>query len=225
MRYDLIVPHYGAGALTALCRRCLETIRQYSRNYRLVFIDNGSPEFWKLEPEIRRHPHLLIRNTETVGFVRAVNQGLCSSLADRVVILNNDIEAVPGWLEKLDAPLVGRVGVTGPRTTANSWQGRWPGGKGVMVLPRTAMLAFFCTMLRRDVIQRVGHLDQQFGVGFGDDDDYCYRVQQLGYRLALVLDLVIPHHHRSTFRTLYTDHQIRSMQHAALKTYRAKHSG
>jgi len=224
-RYDLIVPHYGAGALTILSRRCLETIRRYSRNYRLIFVDNGSPEFSALEPEIRRHPHLLIRNTDNVGFVRAVNQGLYSSLAERIVILNNDVEAVPEWLDRLDAALVGNIGLAGPRTTARSWQGRCPAGRGAVVLPRTAMLAFFCVMIRRDVAHKVGYLDQRFGVGFGDDDDYCYRAHQLGYRLALVRDLVIPHHHRSTFRALYTDRQIQRMQHAALGKYRAKHRG
>jgi GT2 family glycosyltransferase len=222
-RYDLILPHYGVGALTGLSRRCLETIRLYSRNYRLIFIDNGSPEFNLLEPEIRRHPHLLIRNTQNVGFVGAVNQGLCSSSAERIVILNNDIQTVPGWLEKLDGALIGEIGIAGPRTTAKSWQGRWPAGRGAVLLPQTAMLAFFCVMIRRDVIQRVGLLDQQFGVGFGDDDDYCYRAQKVGYRLALVLDLLIPHHHRSTFRALYTDHQIRYMQKAALVRYYRKH--
>ena len=141
-RYDLILPHYGVGALTGLSRLCLETIRRYSQNYRLIFIDNGSPEFSLVEPEIRRHPHLLIRNTENVGFVRAVNQGLCSSLAERIVILNNDIQAVPGWLGKLDAALVGQIGLAGPRTTAKSWQGLWAAGKGAVLLPRSAMLAF-----------------------------------------------------------------------------------
>lgn len=221
-RYDLIIPHYGSGRLTAVCLRCLETIRAYSADYRLIFIDNGSPEFDALEPELDNHPHLLIRNTQNLGFVRAVNQGLWSSTADRIVILNNDVEAVPGWLTKLDGALSHNVGISGPRTTAKSWQGEWPAGDGIFVLPRSAMLAFFCVMIRRDVVEQVGFLDEQFGVGFGDDDDYCNRTQAAGFRLALVLDLVIPHHHRSTFRTLYSDQQIQSMQRAALQKFRAK---
>jgi GT2 family glycosyltransferase len=68
----------------------------------------------------------------------------------------------------------------------------------------------------------VGLLDEQFGVGFGDDDDYCHRAQTAGFRLALVLDLVIPHHHRSTFRTLYSEAEIRAMQQTALKKFQAK---
>jgi GT2 family glycosyltransferase len=221
-RYDLILPHYGTGRLTGLCLRCLKTIRRHSADYRLIFIDNASPEFDAVESELRRHRHLLIRNTENLGFVRAVNQGLKRSTAERVVILNNDTEAVPHWLSRLDAALAGNVGISGPRTTANSWQGRYPAGDGILVLPANAMLAFFCVMIRRDVVRRVGLLDEQFGVGFGDDDDYCHRAQTAGFRLALVLDLVIPHHHRSTFRTLYSEAEIRAMQQTALKKFQAK---
>lgn len=223
MRYEIIVPHYGSGWLTDLCLRCIESIREHSRNYRLILVDNGSPEFHLLESEIRRHPHTLIRNTENLGFVRAVNQGLRSSTAARVLILNNDTEVTAGWLEKLDAALVGNVGLSGPRTTAESWQGRVSDQGGVVILPETAMLAFFCVMMRRDVLERVGVLDQQFGVGFGDDDDYCYRAQQMGFRLALVSDLVIPHHHRSTFRSLYADPEIENMQQVAMQAFRRKH--
>ncbi len=223
MRYDIIIPHYGSGALTDVCRRCMESIREHSRDYRLILVDNCSPEFHLLEPEFRLHPHILIRNTENLGFVRAVNQGLWSSTAERVVILNNDTEVTRRWLEKLDAALVGNVGLAGPRTTAASWQGS-PGRKrGVWVLPDTSMLAFFCVMIRRDVIETVGVLDQQFGVGFGDDDDYCYRAQRMGFRLALVSDLLIPHHHRSTFRTLYADPEIERMQQEAMDKFRSKH--
>src|SRR5882724_5174804 len=153
MRYDIIIPHYGSGALTAVCKRCLESIRTHSTDYRLIFIDNGSPEFTRLEPEIRRHPHLLIRNTENLGFVRAVNEGLWASVAPRIVILNNDTEVVPGWLQSLDAALVGNVGLAGPRTNAQKcWQGKWRRRSGTVLLPRTAMLAFFCVMIRRDVV-------------------------------------------------------------------------
>jgi GT2 family glycosyltransferase len=226
MRYDIIIPHYGSGQLTAVCRRCLERLRACSSNYRLIFIDNGSPEFHQLEREIRCHPHLLIRNTRNLGFVQAVNEGLAISTAPRIVILNNDTEVVPGWLESLDAALVGNVGLAGPRTnTAKSWQGAWRGRTGIYLLSRTAMLAFFCVMIRRDVFQRVGYLDTRFGLGFGDDDDYCYRAHRAGFRLAFVASLMIPHHHRSTFRTLYSGAQVKSLQEAAHRKFRAKWNG
>lgn len=224
MRYDIIIPHYGIGPLTDLCNTCLRTIRENSHDYRLIFIDNASPEFDKIEPELRRHPHLLIRNSENLGFVKAVNEGLQISNAPRVVIMNNDTEAVPHWLTKMDAAMIGDVGLVGPcTTTPRSWQGQ-PRfrGEGVMLLPASAMLAFFCTMVRWEVFQRIGLLDEGFGVGFGDDDWFCHQAKRTGFKLALVRDLVIPHHHRSTFKTLYSMETIREMQDNAMRTFRNK---
>lgn len=214
MKTDIIIPHYGlTDRLTQLCTRCLETIREHTRDYRLIFVDNGSPQFAQILPELERHPHVLVRNSENVGFVKAVNQGLKLSSADQIVILNNDTEAVEGWIEKLSGALHGMVGVVGPRTTTHlSWQGRVAAAKGVRVLPEGSMLAFFCVMIRRDVFEVIGLLDEDFGAGFGDDDDYCWRLQQKGYQLGLVQDLLIPHHHRSSFKALYSWDEITVQQ-------------
>jgi GT2 family glycosyltransferase len=224
IRYDIIIPHFGQGHLTDLCLRCLQTIRLHSSDYRLLFIDNASPEFDKIEPELRRHPHLLIRNSENLGFVKAVNEGLQISTAPRIVIMNNDTEAVPHWLVKMDAAMIGDIGLAGPcTTTPNSWQGQLRfRGEGIMLLPASAMLAFFCTMFKREVFQQIGLLDEGFGAGFGDDDWFCHQAKRAGFKLALIRDLVIPHHHRSTFKTLYSTETIREMQDNAMRTFKKK---
>jgi GT2 family glycosyltransferase len=110
-----------------------------------------------------------------------------------------------------------RIGLTGPRTTTvKSWQGRAPAGRGHRVLRADQMLAFFCTMFRREVFDQVGLLDVAYGVGLGDDDEYCRRAQRAGWNIALVQDLIIPHHHRTTFHTVYTPEQVLGMQQVAL---------
>lgn len=221
MKYDIVIPHFGmTDVLTELCLRCLETIRMLSKDYRIIFVDNASPQFDAVWPGLKQHPHLLVRNTENVGFVRAVNAGIWLSKAPYVVLMNNDTEAVPGWLPRLAEPLTGDVGLSGPRTTAKaSWQGGAPAGSGVRILPKSAMLAFFCTMIRRDVFDKVGALDEDFGAGFGDDDHFCWKAQEAGFKLALVQDLVIPHHHRSTFRAMYSPEEIHKRQSQNYATY------
>lgn len=228
---DIIIPHYGAThELAEKCLACLRSIRTYTskRDYRIILVDNASPadQFERVMAELELHPHMLIRNTQNTGFIKATNAGLAISSAPYVVLLNNDTRVAPAWLEKLLHPLVGLVGMSGPRTTTTrSWQGRVKESSGVRILGAGCMLAFFCVALRREVIEKVGYLDEDFGHGLGDDDWYCLQVQRKGWQLALVQDLVIAHDHRSTFHTLHTEDEVKALQEAALEIFYKKRRG
>jgi O-antigen biosynthesis protein len=63
-------------------------------------------------------------------------------------------------------------------------------------------LSFFCVALRKDTIDKVGLLDEDFGIGLGDDDEYCYRLRAHKFKLALSLETFVYHYHRTTFKTL-----------------------
>lgn len=225
MKYDIIIPHFGLSEVNKLALKCLESIREFSQDYRLIWVDNTGEPSDGIVSELMAHKNTtVIRMTENVGFVRAVNIGIQASSAPFVVVMNNDTEARPNWLSMLSAPLTGKNGLSGPRTTTPySWQGRLvPETNRSFVLSKTAMLAFFCTMFRRDVFDTVGLLDEDFGVGLGDDDEFCYRVHRAGFDLVWVPGLVIPHWHRSTFRELYTKEEIAELQRSAMKLFREK---
>jgi GT2 family glycosyltransferase len=233
---DIIIPHFGASPdLTRLAIRCLESIAQHSKNYRVIFIDNGTPDAeWTIILEtLRQLPHVLIRNRINQGFVKAVNQGISFSLggdAKYQVLLNNDTEAVPAWLEKLQQPFLEepQVGLCGPLTTDEGWQGKYaernPGATGWGVLPPGRMLAFFCTMFSRKCVETVGLHDEDFVPygGFGGDDLYCAQAEKAGFLLALQRDLVIPHHRRSTFKVVHGADAIPAMQTEALNLFYEK---
>jgi len=141
------------------------------------------------------------------------------------------------------------IGATGPTTQSKiSWASaehlnrRWPdlklpvfkgedinkytsklekqyGGKCVDV--GTLPLAFFCTAFRKDVfVDVLGGLDQDFGVGIGDDDWACHKLRYLGYKLYLVLDAFVFHHHRSSFKFLNIN--IDSIRRVNIRTLRRK---
>lgn len=221
--YDIIIPHYGEGRLTDLCLNCLDSIERYSQeeDYRVILVDNASPEMSAVRERLETIPSIILRMSSNLGFVKATNAGLRASTAPYLVLMNNDTEAAPAWLPKLRAPLTGTVGLSGPLTTTReSWQGRYTAGDGsVVILPKKAMLAFFCTMIRREVFEKIGFLDEAFGIGFGDDDFFCHQATKNGFDLALVRSLLIPHHHRSSFRTMYSESQIQTMQKRALDLF------
>ncbi len=54
-------------------------------------------------------------------------------------------------------------------------------------------LCFICVYIKREVIERVGYLDEQFKEYSPDDTDYCLRVKEAGYRLAVTSDVTVHH--------------------------------
>lgn len=225
MKYDIIIPHMNDHTANRLAQKCLQTIRAYSTQQNVIWIQNGGETPSIIENELTISPCVTrIKNLTNIGFVKAVNQGLAVSKAQFIVLMNNDTEAAPCWLEKLSAPIEeGRCGMSGPRTTT---RGSWQGGPWIPNPPQKldlgSMLAFFCVMMRRDVFVTVGYLDEDFGVGFGDDDNYCARVQAAGYALMFVPEVCIPHNHRTTFKAVYSKEQIQEMQDRALLLHMKK---
>ena len=47
----------------------------------------------------------------------------------------------------------------------------------------TPTLTMFCFALRRPTWERIGPLDERFGIGTLEDDDYCHRIRGAGLRL------------------------------------------
>lgn len=85
---------------------------------------------------------------------------------------------------------------------------------------QTIPLSFFCVALRKDTIQKVGLLDEAFGYGLGDDDEYCFRLRTYGYKLILSLGTFVYHWHRTTFKALKLP--VDTIHRANLRTLQAK---
>lgn len=234
--YDVIIPHYGANSdITKKAVRCIETIAEYSPldEMRLIVIDNGSPaeDWYRFTGAIRaaNFPNaVVVKNRMNMGFVKAVEQGIAIGTAPYVVLMNNDAEAAPSWLGLLRKPFDEdpSVAICGPLTTDCGWQGRYrernPDAAGWCVLPPGKMVAFFCAMISRQFLDRVGFQHDAFGDfgGFGGDDYLCELAGNLSYRIALQRDLVIKHHRRTTFKALHSEEQIKELQDGALARFR-----
>jgi GT2 family glycosyltransferase len=67
---------------------------------------------------------------------------------------------------------------------------------------KTHCVAFFCVAMRRDVFEQIGFLDESYGLGFFEDDDYCKRVIEAGYEIQIVDDAFVHHHLSASFAQL-----------------------
>ena len=60
-------------------------------------------------------------------------------------------------------------------------------------------LSGFCLLIKRDVYDTIGGLDERFGIGFFDDDDLAERARRAGFELAVAHDLFVHHFGSRTF--------------------------
>jgi len=174
-------------------------------------VDNGSPRD-DLGSTMRcvSHAFPVVANDENLGFARAVNQGIRLSDADYVCIQNNDTIMYEGGYERMIAHLeehAPRLGLIGPMTNnADSVQRGDGNGRGVQIV--NGLVAFFCTVIPRRVIDDVGLLSEEYGMGYGEDNDYCIRLRDAGYRLGIARDVFVHHDHHATYRALIGDDGI-----------------
>ena len=111
-----------------------------------------------------------------------------------------------------DEQNVGLVGprsnyVSGPQQVEVSYDGiaeldgfAWDWGKthGGLVVDVTRLVGF-CLLISREVIDAVGQLDERFGIGCFEDDDYCFRAVKAGFRAVIAGDAFVHHFGSRTF--------------------------
>lgn len=188
------------------------------------------------------------------GFIIATNTGIETSLKNKtehIILLNNDTTVTPNWIERLQHPLNvdASVMASGPLTDAKgSWQG-WMNVKRTVLkdMPDLTglneneileslknkyenkyfyapMIAFFCTLFRSKVFSELGLLDTTFKIGLADDDDMCLRIRKAGYKVCCIPSGFVYHHHRTTFKTLYTDSEILNLSRNNVKLFKEKNN-
>jgi GT2 family glycosyltransferase len=60
-------------------------------------------------------------------------------------------------------------------------------------------LSAFCLLMKRAVYDKIGGLDERFGLGLFDDDDLAERARRAGFELAVAHDLFVHHFGSRTF--------------------------
>jgi GT2 family glycosyltransferase len=232
----VIVPTWNNSELTL---RCLQSLSANTKNYVLVWIDNGSdgPERSTMTAEVGRLgiPHHSAFNPANLGFPKAINQGLTIALPkgyDPIVLLNNDVTLTPGWLDKFRAAFRAfpRVGLVGSLHTNGSQDfRRFHPGSNVPALINIKPLAirvvrdvpFSCVAIRRAVVEKVGLLDERFSPCLGEDSDYCDRLRTTGWEMAYVLNCVTAHVHQATVSKFPNWREIQMRNKAYLAQKRA----
>jgi len=221
-KVSVIILSYMNWAFTEATIRSVVCYSDYD-NLEILVVDNGSTEdvVEELQRYVKRDPRIkLVLNGENLGYAAGNNVGLRIATGDYLVLLNNDTFVTKGWLADLIRPLRqdASVGLVSPTTNSIGneqkiriqYTNMEEMARSSRAFVRqhlrerfeTDSVAFFCAATRRDVVDKVGLLDEAFGLGFFEDDDYCQRILRAGYSIQIVDDVFVHHHLSASFDKL-----------------------
>lgn len=132
---------------------------------------------------------LTIVKNNRIGFAKAINLAL-KDADDDVILLNDDCIVIHGWVEefinkKKEADIIGQAGTI-----------------------REEHLPFWAVYIKKEVIEKIGMLDERFLIGEWEDVDYCIRAIDADFKIGATNRNLIIHETHGTIKKL-TEEEIK----------------
>lgn len=220
---DVIVPVYRGLEET---RACLESVfaSDNAIAMNVIVIDDNTPDT-DLKDYIRKLAEAgkvcLVEHSANRGFVVSVNEGMCVHPERDVVLLNSDTQVFGDWLDRLtEHAYTGRIGSVTPFSN-NATICSYPKLGENNEIPEDTTpeeldqlmrrvnagrhcaiptAVGFCMYIRRACLAEVGPFDETtFGLGYGEENDFCMRSLKQGWTHLLAADVFVHHVGRVSF--------------------------
>ena len=200
IKCDIIIPVWNELSLT---KKCIASIKANTvLSYRIIVVDNASDEETAiyLKGLSSNGEITLLRNNENFGFPKAVNQGIASSAAEYICVLNNDTEPYRGWLKEMVgvAESDPTIGIVNPSSN-NLGQKKYEAGFSGKWIEMASCIGF-CMLIKREVIQRIGNLDEVYSPGNFEDTDFSKRAIHAGYKCVMAKGAYVYHKENTSFK-------------------------
>ena len=198
-------------------------------NYRLIIVNDCSTDenvynyLKTLSNE--EYPYckeiILLNNNENLGFIKSVNKG-CNYVKNHFVLLNTDVIVPTDWLNRLMYPIIINNNIASVTPFTNSGTicsfpifcqdnelflnldvktldniiKTTPKSVSYKEIPTAVG---FCMAINKNVFDNVGDLDTIFGKGYGEENDWCMRASEKGYKHLIACNLFVFHNHGGSF--------------------------
>ncbi len=209
----VVVPVYADWASLGQCIESLKA--HVDARHRVLLLNDCGPEAESLEHNIlaavQDRPNFAYRrNPRNMGFVKTCNRAVfeLDHTDNDVLLLNSDTIVTEGALEEMLQVLYlnDRHGVVTPRSNnatlatvplrpidPTTPRGDLEYARRVYDairdhLPRYTVVPVgvgFCLLIKRRLIENFGLLDEAFGLGYNEENDFCLRVNRYGYSSVL----------------------------------------
>lgn len=191
MKYSIVIPTYNH--CDDLLKPCVETLLKYSyiHDVELIISANGCKDNTKeyLNDLKEKFDYLglsdnlkIVWHDQPLGYSRATNAGIEVATTDLIVLCNNDVVFFPQtkntWLNLFERQFVlnANCGISCIIKSPSA-----PAGRDFAV--------FFLVMIHRKVFDKIGLLNTDYGVGGGEDTEFCIEAEKAGFEVCLAVDL------------------------------------
>jgi O-antigen biosynthesis protein len=223
---DVIIPVYKG---LKEVRACLESVLNapVKLTHDIIVINDASPDadIHAYLKKLAAQKHItLITNKTNLGFVATVNKGMTLHAKRDVVLLNSDTVVANDWLDRLHASATQdkRIGTVTPFSNnaticsypnfcaSNPILAGWTVDKIDAVFRRVHPDQIidiptgvgFCMYIKRACLNEIGLFDvDNFGRGYGEENDFCMRAAYRGWRNVIASDIFVYHAGSVSFGT------------------------
>lgn len=222
---DIIVPVYNGYDFLEILFDSIE--KNTTSAYRLIVINDCSPDE-RINPyllkRLEKHPDaIFVEHDENQGYLKSVNEAY-TYVSDHFILLNTDTEVPSFWVERLMYPIIhmGNVASTTPFTnsgeiasfpdfvadneifdgmTVEDLDEVFKKIKPQHFFAEIPTGVGFCMGVNYALTKEIGlFVDDTFGKGYGEENDWCQRAIQKGYKNILVPNLFVYHKHGGSFK-------------------------
>lgn len=221
----VVIPNYNG---KTLLENCIKTLEQQSlRDFKLFVIDNGSTDgSTELTSEILDME--IVELGENTGFCKAVNLGIKKTKTPYAILLNNDTEAEPHFVEELlkgikqsenifsgsammlDFRKRDIIDNAGDFYVPLGWARARGKGKPASSYEKEADIFSSCggaAIYRMELLQKTGLFDERH-FAYLEDVDLGYRAKIMGYRNRYFPAAKVYHVGSATTGTRYNEKKV-----------------
>lgn len=223
---DIIIPVYNG--FDYLEQLFASIIKNTDLPYNLIVVDDKSSDervlvLLKQYKDKIGSKMQLHCNKENLGFVKTVNFAINNSKND-LVILNTDVVVPKDWASRLLYPIFNNNKVASVTPFSNaatifSFPLQWIDNdikynvndvdkifKKVFCKDKDFYLDFptgvgFCMAISKKAIKKIGLLDETFGKGYGEENDWCMKAKKAGMINTVAYNLFVYHKHGGSFHS------------------------
>ena len=215
LKLTIVVPIYNA---LSDVKNCLTSLLEANllKQTKVILMDDCSNKETQnyLQKFANKHSNFkLCRNNQNLGFIKNCNKGIDLAKGDIVVLLNSDTKVPLGFDKRVLQCFKSdkNIALASPLSIHSGFF-KIPENKKYQlpqidkIVQKTSENKYplitpegFCYALRKEVTDKIGKLDEIFGMGYCEEDDLDMRALLHGYRTVLIDNLIVYHKSHASF--------------------------